>query len=277
MADPPLREKRLAVIGCGNMATAIVGGLIEQGLSQPGQIVGGDKDIARRKALAERHGIAEAESNAEAVAGADIVLLAVKPQNAQEVLSEIGPTLRAGQLVISILAGTRIETIESACVADVPVVRAMPNTPALIGCGAAALAPGRHASEEHLELARAIFGAVGICVDLSEPSLDAATALSGSGPGYVFHFVEALIQAGMDVGLSARASHRLVAQTLLGSARLLLEDPQQRTPAELRDAVTSPGGTTEAGLRILREEGVAEAIRIAVHTATRRAKELGQG
>jgi pyrroline-5-carboxylate reductase len=259
------------------MATAIVGGLIDGELMTPERIVGADKDTARRQALAERRGVGEADSNCEAIAEADIVLLAVKPQNAAEVLSEIGPELRAEQLVISILAGTEIATIEAACEADVPTVRVMPNTPALIGCGAAALAPGSHAGDEHLDLARAVFESVGVCVDLDEEALDAVTGLSGSGPGYIFLFVEALIQAGMDVGLSARVSHRLVVQTLVGSARLLCEDPQRRSAGELREAVTSPGGTTEAGLSVLKKEGVPEAIRMAIHAATKRSRELGQG
>ncbi|MBN1476949.1 pyrroline-5-carboxylate reductase [Candidatus Sumerlaeota bacterium] len=277
MAETPLADRRLAVIGCGNMATAIVGGLIEQRLLSPDQVVGHDRDAQRQAALVESRGITGADSNAAAIDDADIILLAVKPQNAEEVLAEIGPAVTDSQLIISILAGTKTALIESHCSGSVPVVRVMPNTPALVGCGAAALAPGRHAGEEHLALTRAIFDAVGISVELSEDDLNAVTGLSGSGPGYVFLFVEAMIQAGIDVGLSPRASHQLVAQTLLGSARLLLEDSAQRTPAELREAVTSPGGTTAAGLEVLRHEDFGGIVRMAIHAATERSRELGRG
>jgi pyrroline-5-carboxylate reductase len=277
MAETPLADRRLAVIGCGNMATAIVGGLVEQRLVKVAQIVGHDRDEQRQATLVQGQGIAEADSSTAAIDGADIILLAVKPQNAEEVLAEIGGAVTGGQLIISILAGTKTALIESRCSQPVPVVRVMPNTPALVGCGAAALAPGLHAGKEHLALTRAIFDAVGICVELNEDDLDAVTGLSGSGPGYVFLFVEALIQAGIDVGLSPRASHQLVAQTLLGSARLLIEDSAQRTPAELREAVTSPGGTTAAGLEVLRRGDFAGIVRMAIHAATERSRELGRG
>ena len=277
MADTPLAEKRLAVIGCGNMATAIVGGLIEQGLVSADQIVGHDKDEQRLAALIESRGITGADSNASAIEGADIILLAVKPQSVEEVLDEIGGSVSTRQMIITILAGTKTELIESRCGTPVPVVRVMPNTPALVGCGAAALAPVQHTDDGHLALTRAIFDAVGICVELSEHDLDAVTGLSGSGPGYVFLFVEAMIQAGIDVGLSAKASQRLVGQTLLGSARLLLEDSAKRTPAELREAVTSPGGTTAAGLEVLRHEDFVGIVRMAIRAATERSRELGRG
>lgn len=277
MGDSPLAGKRLAVIGCGNMATAIVGGLIDRGLMTGDQVVGADVDTERLEALAVARGIAKAPSNTEAIRGADLILLAIKPQVALDVLTEIGGEVRDTQMILSIMAGIPTRFIESRIPARVPVVRVMPNTPALVGCGAAALAPGHFATEEHLALARAIFGAVGVCVDVDESMLDAVTGLSGSGPGYIFYVTEALIQAGQDVGLTPRVAHTLVAQTLLGSARLLLEDPQRRTPAELREAVTSPGGTTAAGLEVLRREGVAEAIRMAIHAATNRARELAKG
>lgn len=267
----------MAVVGCGNMASAIVGGLIEKGLIGPDQVIGADKDDERRKKLAEISGIKEAASNAEVVDGADVILLAVKPQNAADVMTEIGPALTAEQLVISILAGTKTSFIESKCTAAVPVIRVMPNTPALVGRGATALAPGTNANESHLDLAKVVFSAVGVCVDLEEDDLDAVTALSGSGPGYIFLFAEALIQAGIDVGLTPRVSSLLVSQTLVGAAHLLVEDPQSRSPRELREAVTSPGGTTAAGLEVLKKEGVADAIRMAIHAATKRSKELGSG
>lgn len=275
MSESPLTGKRVAVIGCGNMASAIVGGLIDRGLAEPAQITGADKDEARAGALAQRTGIAIAPANTQAVAGAALVLLAVKPQNALDVLAEIGTALAADQLVLSIMAGITTGFLESRIAAPCPVVRAMPNTPALVGCGATALAAGAHAGDEHLTLARTIFDAVGITVELAESDLDAVTGLSGSGPGYVYYFIEAMIQAGMDVGLSPRVSRQLVAQTFLGAARLLVEDAERRTPGELREAVTSPGGTTAAGLDVLRQNDIAAVIRRAVRAATERSRELG--
>lgn len=277
MSESPLAGKRMAVIGCGNMSTAIVGGLVDRDLIAAEMITGADKDPARRDALADLWGIRPADSNAQAIEGADIVLLGVKPQNAEAVMSEIGAALSAAQLVVSIMAGITTAYLEGRATAPVPVVRVMPNTPALVGCGAAALAPGKQASDEHLALARAIFEAVGVAVELEEEHLDAVTALSGSGPGFIFFLLEAMIQAGMDVGLSPRIAHTLAAQTLLGAARLLHEDGQGRSPAELREAVTSPGGTTAAGLEVLRHEKVAEGIRMAIHAATERSRELGRG
>jgi pyrroline-5-carboxylate reductase len=276
MTESPLSGKRLAVIGCGNMASAIVGGIIDRGLVTADQIVGSDKDAGRRDALAQLRGIATADSNLLAIRDADLILLAVKPQNALDVLVEVGGDVTAEQLVISIMAGIPTRLIETRIPAPVPVIRVMPNTPALVGCGATTLAKGRYANDEHLDLARAIFSAVGVCVDVEEHALDAVTGLSGSGPGYIFFLVEALIQAGRDVGLSPRVAQTLVAHTLLGSARLLLEDPQRRSPGELREAVTSPGGTTAAGLEVLKREHVAEALRMAIHAATTRSRELGR-
>jgi pyrroline-5-carboxylate reductase len=276
MTESPLSGKRLAVIGCGNMASAIVGGIIDRGLVTADQIVGSDKDAGRRDALAQLRGIATADSNLLAIRDADLILLAVKPQNALDVLVEVGGDVTAEQLVISIMAGIPTRLIETRIPAPVPVIRVMPNTPALVGCGATTLAKGRYANDEHLDLARAIFSAVGVCVDVEEHALDAVTGLSGSGPGYIFFLVEALIQAGRDVGLSPRVAQTLVAHTLLGSARLLLEDPQRRSPGELREAVTSPGGTTAAGLEVLKREHVAEALRMAIHAATARSRELGR-
>ncbi len=192
-------------------------------------------------------------------------------------MDEIGSALRVGQLLITVMAGIKTADLEARCQADVPVVRVMPNVAALIGCGAAALARGRHATDAQRGLAECIFQAVGETVALPEEALDAVTGLSGSGPGYIYRFVEAMIQGGTDAGLPPEAAAALVGQTLLGAARLLREDAARRSPAQLREAVTSPGGTTAAGLAVLEERGVPEAIRAAIVAATERSRELAGG
>jgi pyrroline-5-carboxylate reductase len=184
------------------------------------------------------------------------------------------PALGAETLVLSIAAGVTIATLE-ALAPDRPVVRAMPNTPAVVGAGASAISGGRQARPDHLDLAEQLLGAVGVVVRVREPALDAVTGLSGSGPAYVFLMAEALIEAGVLVGLPRDIASELVVQTLLGSATLLARD--ESGPEELRAAVTSPGGTTAAGLRELEAHGVRAAILDAVAAATRRSRELGQG
>jgi pyrroline-5-carboxylate reductase len=183
--------------------------------------------------------------------------------------------LHAGTLLVSIAAGVDTETIEEAVTEGVRVIRAMPNTPALVGAGATAIAPGKHASEADLAAARALFDAVGITVQLDESHLDAVTGLSGSGPAYIFLILEALADAGVKVGLSRRNAQRLAAQTVMGSAKLLLETDEH--PGRLKDMVTSPGGTAIAGLHTLEEGGLRTTLINAVETATKRARELGRG
>jgi pyrroline-5-carboxylate reductase len=212
-------------------------------------------------------------SPAWAVADADVVVVAVKPGDVAASLQAAESSLRSETLVLSIAAGVKIATLEP-LVPGRPVVRAMPNTPALVGLGASAIAPGRHAEEQHLDLAARLLGAVGIVVRVSETALDAVTGLSGSGPAYIFLVAEALIEAGVLEGLPRDVSERLVVQTLLGSATLLAQSDEG--PEALRAAVTSPGGTTAAGLRELESARLRAAILDAVGAATRRSRELGE-
>lgn len=254
------------------MGEALIGGLIESGIA-PDHLSVAELDADRRRCLEAIHpALRVVPSAAWAVGDADIVVVAVKPADVTEVLASCLETLGEDTVVLSIAAGVTIASVEAA-VPGRPVVRAMPNTPALIGQGAAAIAAGTLATDLHLEMAERVLGAVGVVVRVGETSLDAVTGLSGSGPAYVFLLAEALIEAGVLVGLARDVSSELVIQTLLGSAMLLAKS--EEGPEALRAAVTSPGGTTAAGLRVLEDHRLRAAVLDAVAAATRRSKELG--
>lgn len=262
----------VAFIGAGNMAGALIRGLIGTGTVAANRIIAADPDRSRLDALHAELGVHTAEDNAAALSNADVVVLATKPQVFSEVLPGIGTALRPGALVVSIAAGISTKIIERALPEGAHVVRTMPNTPALVGAGATALAGGTHATEVDLGLAETLFQSVGLCVRVPEAQIDAVTGLSGSGPAYVFAMIEALRDAGVREGLSKETSVRLAAQTVLGAARLLLE--QSESPETLRERVTSPGGTTRAGLDALEASGFGETLAGAVRAATRRSNEL---
>lgn len=256
------------------MGAALVGGLLEGGWEADTLSIA-EIDGERRAALEQQFPkVRIVPSAAWAVADADVVVLAVKPGDVAATLETALLALGAQTLVLSIAAGVTITTIES-LVPERPVVRAMPNTPALVGIGASGIAGGTHASAEHLDLAERLLGAVGIVVRVAEPMLDAVTGLSGSGPAYFFLVAEAMIEAGVLVGFARDVASKLVVQTLLGSATLLAQDDSG--PEALRAAVTSPGGTTAAGLRELEAHGLRSAILDAVTAATMRSRELGGG
>jgi pyrroline-5-carboxylate reductase len=269
-----LAAHTIGFIGAGNMAEALIRGLVKGGHVASRSITASAPRNERLTELVEGYGIAVTRDNREA-ARQRIVVLSVKPQIMDKVLREIADQLQPGALVISIAAGVDTEMIEQACPDGVRVVRAMPNTPAKVGAGATAISPGKHASAEDLALARAMFDAVGITVQLDESHLDAVTGLSGSGPAYIFLILEALADAGVKVGLSRRDAQRLAAQTVMGSAKLLLDTDEH--PGRLKDMVTSPGGTAIAGLHTLEQGGLRTTLINAVETATKRAKELGRG
>ena len=265
---------RVALLGGGKMGAALVGGLLD-GRWEADALSIAEIDGERRVALEQQFPkVRVVPSAAWAVADADVVVVAVKPGDVEATLETALPALGADTLVLSIAAGVTIARIES-LVPGRPVVRAMPNTPALVGLGASAIAGGAHAGAEHLDLAERLLGTVGIVVRVAEPMLDAVTGLSGSGPAYVFLVAEAMIEAGVLVGLARDVATKLVVQTLLGSATLLAQDPSG--PEGLRAAVTSPGGTTAAGLRELEEHGLRAALLDAVSAATLRSRELGAG
>jgi pyrroline-5-carboxylate reductase len=266
-------NRTIAFLGAGNMAEAMIRGLLRGSQFAPEQITASGPREERMIELRERFGIRTTTDNREA-AIADIVVLSIKPQIFSRVLAEVGGTIRPDALVISIAAGVPISAIESRLGSGARVIRSMPNTPALVDAAATAIAGGEHASESDMEDARKIFDSIGITVTLDESLLDAVTGLSGSGPAYVFLILEALSDAGVKVGLSRRTSQLLAAQTLLGSAKLLLETNEH--PGKLKDMVTSPGGTAITGLHTLENGGVRTTLINAVEAATNRSKELGE-
>jgi pyrroline-5-carboxylate reductase len=263
----------LALVGGGRMGEALAVGLLDGGWD-PAELAVAEVDADRRHALEARlPGVRVAPNPAWAAGDAEVLVLAVKPGDAVDALQSCSEVLPEGALVLSIAAGVTIGTLESV-VPGRPVVRAMPNTGALVGRGAAAIAAGRRATDLDLEVCERVLGSVGVVVRVPEVQLDAVTGLSGSGPAYVFLVAEALIEAGVLVGLARDTSEQLVRQTLLGAATLLADGDE--TPESLRAAVTSPGGTTAAGLAALESHGVRGALLDAVTAATRRSRELGQ-
>ena len=264
---------QLAVLGGGRMGEALVAGLLDAGW-EPETVAIAEVDADRRRVLEQQFpGVRVVPSPAWAVADATVVVVAVKPADVAAALQASAEALPADTLIVSLAAGVPLDELERHA-PDRPVVRAMPNTAALVRHGAAAITPGRHAGPEHLATAEQILGAVGTVVHLPEHHLDAVTALSGSGPAYVFLVAEALVEAGVLAGLSREVAEGLVRQTLLGSAMLLAGG---EAPATLRASVTSPGGTTAAGLRVLEQRGVRAAFLDAVAAAAARSRELGEG
>jgi pyrroline-5-carboxylate reductase len=270
-----LASHTIGFIGAGNMAEALIRGLVRGQHVPAGNVVASGPRRERLDELKAAYGIDATTDNAAVAARSGIVVLSIKPQIMDKVLLEIGNKLKPGTLLISIAAGVDTATIEEAVADSVHVVRAMPNTPALVGAAATAVSPGKHASVADLATARALFDAVGITVELDENQLDAVTGLSGSGPAYIFLILEALADAGVKVGLARRNAQRLAAQTVMGSAKLLLETDEH--PGKLKDMVTSPGGTAIAGLHTLEQGGLRTTLINAVETATKRSRELGRG
>lgn len=267
-------EQTIGFLGAGNMAEALIKGLLAARVVDLDKVWGSEPRRERCEALRGRYGVHMTQSNVDVVRQAEIVVLSVKPQILPAVLDEIAPHLKPHALVISVAAGTPVEAIERRLPKGTRVVRTMPNTPALVGAGATAIAAGGHATPEDLEAARRIFDAVGKTVILDEEQLDAVTGLSGSGPAYVFLIIEALSDAGVKMGLSRYNAQALAAQTVLGSAKLLLETNEH--PGRLKDMVTSPGGTAIAGIATLEAGGLRTTLINAVEAATRRSRELGE-
>jgi pyrroline-5-carboxylate reductase len=265
--------KRLAFIGGGNMAEALLRGILTAKRARPADLIATDVREDRLGYLRTTYGIEVTADNAAAAGQADVILLAVKPQVMRTVLESIRGAVTDRHLLLSIAAGVSTAAIADAFAGPVRIVRVMPNTPALVLEGASALARGAHATQADLEMARGLLEAVGTTVVVDEPLLDAVTGLSGSGPAYVFLIIEALADAGVKMGLPRPTALALAAQTVRGSARMLLETGKH--PAELKDMVTSPGGTTIAGLHALERGAVRASLIQAVEAATRRSQELG--
>lgn len=266
---------RIGFIGGGNMATALIKGFVGAGLYRPQEIVVSDVDAARRTALARRLKVVASADNATVVRAAPVLVLAVKPQIMGAVLEQLRPGLTSRHLVVSIAAGWPTARLERGLGDRVRVVRVMPNTPALLGEGMAVAVRGRHATAADERLVLRLLRTVGRARAVGdERLLDAVTGLSGSGPAYVYLFAEALIAGGIAVGLAPDAASELALQTLTGAAAMLQRSGE--TPAQLRAAVTSPNGTTLAGLTELEQRGFVAAVQGAVAAATRRAAELGR-
>ncbi|QDT36926.1 Pyrroline-5-carboxylate reductase [Stratiformator vulcanicus] len=256
------------------MAAALAKGLVAAEFCKPAQILAGDPIEASRNSFQSATGSTVAESNSEVIAKSDVIVLAVKPQMMAEVTTELKGDIDHAKLVVSIAAGVPIATFTRTLGGDCRIVRVMPNTPCLVGAGAAAYALGGQATDDDAALVEAMFATVGIAEQVSESLLDAVTGLSGSGPAYGFEMIEALSDGGVAAGLPRETATRLAAQTLLGAAKMVLETGEH--PGQLKDAVTSPGGTTIAGLRELETGGLRGVLIDTVLAASRRATELGQ-
>jgi pyrroline-5-carboxylate reductase len=270
-----IKSKRVGFVGGGNMGEALIRGLLAAGVVPADLITATEVRADRAAQLARQFGITVHADNPRLVRDADVVILAVKPQIMGAILAEIAPAVTPRHLLISIAAGVSTATIRAGLGKEARIVRVMPNTPALVLQGAAAIAPGQGAAPEDLAIAQEIFGAVGRAVVLGEEAMDAVTGLSGSGPAYVAIVIEALADGGVRMGLDRATALTLATQTVLGAAQLLAETGMH--PGALKDMVSSPGGTTIAGITALEEGGLRSTLIRAVERATLRSRELGRG
>ena len=266
---------KIAVLGAGKAGEALIAGLLSSGWRQPSDISATARHEERLAELADRYGIETTLSNVDAAQGAGIVDIAVKPQDIEGLLADVGSTLTKEQTVITIAAAIPTRLIESHLGDGVPVVRAMPNTPVTVHEGMSGISAGTHATEEHLATAEDVLGSVGRSVRVDEGYMDAITAVSGSGPAYFALLAESMIEAGILLGLSREIATDLVVQTMLGTAKLLRDERMH--PVELREMVTSPGGTTIAAIRELEQAGVRAAFLNAIQAAMKRSQELAEG
>lgn len=271
----PTKSIDIGFIGGGNMAEAMLRGLIASGRDASSLMVA-EPDSAKRKALARRYKIATTADNAQLVGASRTVVLAVKPQILGSVLDSLRPSVTRKELFVSIAAGVLLPRLEKGLGGAARVVRVMPNTPCLVGKGASVICGGSSATAADVKLVRKMFAAVGVAFEVdNEKLLHLVTALSGSGPAYVYRFAEALIEAAEKGGLDGKMARALTYQTLAGAAAMMIETGEE--PADLRRAVSSPGGTTLAGLAALEEHGLGSAVKGAIKAATKRSVELGKG
>ena len=271
MAD----ERRIAILGAGKIGESLLAGLLSSGWREPAEIVVTGRRQDRVDELRDRYGVHATLSNPEAVQAAGVVVLAVKPQDFDVLLGEIGGLLTPEQTVLSVAAAIPTAAIEAHLAEGVPVVRAMPNAPATVHEGVAGVCAGAHADDAHLALAEEVLTHVGSVVRVPERYMDAVTAVSGSGPAYFALLAEAMIEAGILLGLSREVTTQLVVQTMLGTAKLLRDEHMH--PVELREMVTSPGGTTIRAIRELERAGVRAAFLNAIQAAMERSRELAAG
>ena len=266
--------RNVAFLGGGKMGEALVSGLIRSGARKPDELMVTCRREERAREISERHGVGTTVSNPEAVAWANTLVLTVKPQDMETLLGQIADHVRAEQLVISFAAGIRTSFIERRLRDDAPVIRVMSNVPVLVDEAMSVVSPGSRAEDKHLAVAEELLGAVGRVIRLPEAQQDAVTATSGSGPAYFFLLAEAMIEACILLGLSRDVASDLIIQTMLGSAKMLRDTGKH--PVELREMVTSPGGTTIAAIRVLEEAGVRAAFLNAINAAMERSRELAR-
>lgn len=267
-----LEKCRIGFIGAGNMAEAIVKGLLDRSTVAHAQLVVSDPSPHRLSLFTKQYKINATADNAEIVKGSDVVILSVKPQMMAAVLEPLRGQFRAEQLVISIAAGIRTEKLDEACKKVPAIVRVMPNTPALVAMGVSAICSGPRSKNDHIMLAESLFASVGSTLRVREEQMDAVTAVSGSGPAYVFYLMEAMLDAAQQQGFTEEIARQLVYETVKGAAALA--DQSEETPEVLRARVTSKGGTTEAAIRVLNEHSMSEVVVKAIDAAARRSKEL---
>src|SRR5437773_7345659 len=268
-------NRKIAILGAGRIGESLLAGLLSSGWRKPGDLVVTARREERLKEVADRHGVNATLSNPEAVVDAGLIVIAVKPQDFDVLLGEIGGLLNPEQTILSVAAAIPTAQIEARLAANVPVVRAMPNAPALVHEGIAGVCAGAHASDEHLDLAEEVLAHVGAVARVPERYMDAVTAVSGSGPAYFALLAEAMIEAGILLGLSRETSTQLVVQTMLGTAKLLRDEKIH--PVELREAVTSPGGTTIQAIRELEQAGVRAPFLNAIQAAMVASRPLPAG
>ena len=269
-----LKEKKIGIIGTGNMGEALIDGLLHSRSSVPENIICSDVKKEKLKTVREKYGITSKTNNPDVVKASDIIIYAIKPQIMTKILKETADFLDSSKIIISIAAGVPLSAIESCLNKELRLVRVMPNIAAFVREGASAIAPGRHTSEGDLKIAKAVFDSVGKSVIIEESLMDAITGLSGSGPAYIFLIVDALADAGVKMGIARDDALLLSSQTVLGAAKLLMDTKEH--PGKLKDKVTSPGGTAIVGLHTLEEGGLRTTLINAVEAATNRAKELGE-
>jgi len=267
--------KKIGMIGAGQMAQALAVGFVRKGLLAPQDILASDPSEEARRRFREATGCQTTEHNLEVVRAQEIIILAVKPQVLRRVLGEIQGRISPEKLTISIVAGITLDTLQQSLGEGARIVRVMSNTPALVGFGASAFAPGRNVRQGDLEIVQTLLSAVGIAVQVEERLLDAVTALSGSGPAFVYLFIETLTDAGVRHGLPRDLAHQLAVHTVRGASEMVIQTTEH--PAVLRDRVTSPGGTTIAGIAALETYNFRGAVFAAIEAAVRRAGELSKG
>jgi pyrroline-5-carboxylate reductase len=269
-----LKKRRVGILGAGNMGEALIRGLLHGRVCRPEQILCSDTQPERLEAIRKTYGVKGTSDNSAVVKQSEIIILSIKPQIMKEVMEEVAEYLDLTKLIISIAAGVPLEVIESCAKKELRMIRVMPNICVSVREAGSAISGGRHATQDDLMIAKTIFNSVGKSLFVEEHLLDAVTGLSGSGPAYIFLIIDALADAGVKVGLPRHDALILASQTVLGSAKMLIETGEH--PGKLRDMVTSPGGTSIAGLHALEQGGLRATLINAVEAATLRSKVLGE-